>query len=228
MLVCLLSQEGGKLSGTKGIFSKDTEPTGKAPTQLRRDNVSTKTQWPWGRNTKHIRHEVLKEQKTKQGTRALLSERWRSVRLLLWSVNPEADSTRGDTATAVLPLGTEPLTFGFAVRGKRLLGNVSLVCQLCPRLKDSCILGWSVPCPAVWSYWCCQALNQAYYWHKQHSHGMLDIIKRVCWEAADIYRRTENMVLIKPSIVRDFFQEWFWIGRVTSHAQSIQWTQNWL
>lgn len=71
MLVSLLSQEGGKLSGTKGIFSKDTEPTGKAPTLLRGDNMSTKTQ-PRGWNTNYIKHVVLKE-KTKS-TRALLSE----------------------------------------------------------------------------------------------------------------------------------------------------------
>lgn len=160
MLVALLSQEGGKLSGTKGIFSKDTEPTGKAPTRLRRDNVSTKTQWPWGRNTKYIKHVVLKEQKTKQRAQERSSQNVRSsVRLLPWSVNPDADSTHRDMATVVFLLGIEPLTFGFAVRGKWVLGNISLVCKLCPRPKDSCIFGWSVPCPAVWSYWCCQALN---------------------------------------------------------------------
>lgn len=38
-----LSQEGGKsCQGPRGSSLKDTEPTGKAPTQLRRDNVSTK------------------------------------------------------------------------------------------------------------------------------------------------------------------------------------------
>ena len=120
MLVALLSQEGRKLSGTKGIFSKDTEPTGKAPIRLRRDNVSTKTQWPWGWNTKYLKHVVLTEQKTKQRTWERSSQNVRSsVRLLPWSVNPDADSTRRDMATVVFLLGIEPLTFGFAQRGKQ-------------------------------------------------------------------------------------------------------------